>query len=72
MLFEIIWKSLPCYKRDPLLYLVLMKEKRTLRGPVHGNAPQSLRLAHFGLGGIKYAIASGDTLLNFVFLNMWG
>jgi len=49
-----------------------MNEKRTLRGPVHGKAPQSLRFAHPGYGGLKYAIASGDTLVNLVFLNICG
>lgn len=69
MLFEMIWKSFPWFRSDPLLYLVSMNEKRTLSGPEHGQAPQSLRLAHFGSGLLMYAIASGATFDNVVFLN---
>ena len=53
VLFEMIWKSLPWFKREPLLYLVSQKENKTFRGPVHGKAPQSFRLAHLGDGFIK-------------------
>jgi len=37
-----------------------------LAGAVHGNSTQSLEFAHFGGGGIIYAIAEGSTLLNLV------
>jgi len=48
-----------------------VKRITTFDGAVHGNGPQSSRLAHSGFGSIKNATELSVTLMKFVFLKLW-
>jgi len=77
-LFGMIWKLVPADDSIPVTVGTIVPDAEVelnlstaFSGPVHGNSPQSLILAHHGFGSSRYATASFATLTNLVPVNVF-